>query len=115
MLADVAEVSEIDNIFARGGGAAQMGSRSNLSARWSPKRLARKPAENPGLLIRQLSFEKFRTAGMRRTMGEGSNERFITPARLLKLLQGTRRPGTLVDDATKAPESIIDSFEWKGR
>ena len=44
------------------------------------------PAESPLLFTRAISFARFRTAGMKRTL------RFVTPQRLLTLLQGTRYP-----------------------
>lgn len=50
------------------------------------------PAESPLLFTRAISFARFRTAGMKRTLRQGSNERFVTPQRLLTLLQGTRYP-----------------------
>jgi len=65
------------------------------------------PAHSPLLLTRSISFARFRTAGMSRSGQQGSHERFVTPGRLLALLQATRastselgRPGyaTLADD-----------------
>lgn len=47
------------------------------------------PSDN-GLLIRQLSFADFRTHGLRRTVRQGSRERFVTPSRVLHLMRGTR-------------------------
>lgn len=47
------------------------------------------PSDN-GLLIRQLSFADFRTAGLGRTGRQGSRERFVTPSRVLHLMRGTR-------------------------
>jgi hypothetical protein len=52
---------------------------------------------NPGLLISYLSFSRFRTHGMRRSVREGSQHRFVTAARMLRLLRGTRAPGSLVE------------------
>lgn len=50
------------------------------------------PADSPLLFTRAISFARFRTAGMKRTLRQGSNERFVTAQRLLTLLQGTRYP-----------------------
>ncbi|GAA5945282.1 hypothetical protein JCM3775_007421 [Rhodotorula graminis] len=50
------------------------------------------PSESPLLFTRSISFARFRTAGMKRTLRQGSNERFVTPARLVTLLGGTRYP-----------------------
>jgi hypothetical protein len=52
---------------------------------------------NPGLLISYLSFSRFRTHGMRRSVRESSQHRFVTAARMLRLLRGTRAPGSLVE------------------
>lgn len=64
------------------------------------------PSDSPLLLTRSISFARFRTAGMSRSGQQGSRERFVTPGRLLALMQATRastaelgRPGyaTLAD------------------
>ena len=64
---------------------------------------------NPGLLARSVTFERFRSHGLRRTVREGSRQRFVTPIRLLQILQGTRGAGALErrDDQDKVgPDSI---------
>lgn len=48
------------------------------------------PLDSPLLYTKSLSFSKFRTAGLRRSVRQGSHERFVTPHRLLTLLRGTR-------------------------
>ncbi|GAA6007303.1 hypothetical protein JCM10207_001578 [Rhodosporidiobolus poonsookiae] len=50
------------------------------------------PRESPLLFTRSLSFARFRTAGMKRSIRSGKEERFVTPQRLLALLKGTRYP-----------------------
>lgn len=51
---------------------------------------------NPGLQIQSLTFEKFRSHGLRRTVKESSRQRFVTSDRLLQILRGTRGPGNLL-------------------
>ena len=72
------------------------------------------PEENPGFLIENISFSRFRTAGMRRSVKEGSQARFVTSERLLHLLRGTRVPGDLT-----GMSSEVTPEEWpeglKGR
>lgn len=51
--------------------------------------------DNPGLLARSITFERFRSHGLRRTVREGSRQRFVTPSRLLQILRGTRTEGSL--------------------
>jgi hypothetical protein len=48
------------------------------------------PSHSPLLLTKVISFARFRTAGLRRSVSQGSHERFVTPHRLLSLLRGTR-------------------------
>lgn len=48
------------------------------------------PSHSPLLFTKSLSFSRFRTAGLRRSVRQGSQERFVTPHRLLTLLRGTR-------------------------
>ncbi|KAM0790924.1 hypothetical protein ACM66B_004231 [Microbotryomycetes sp. NB124-2] len=48
------------------------------------------PRDSPLLYTKQISFSRFRTAGMSRSVRQGSHERFVTPSRLLTLLRGTR-------------------------
>lgn len=48
------------------------------------------PIDSPLLHTKSISFSRFRTAGMNRSVRQGSHERFITPYRLLTLLRGTR-------------------------
>ncbi|KAG0140902.1 hypothetical protein CROQUDRAFT_99478 [Cronartium quercuum f. sp. fusiforme G11] len=45
---------------------------------------------NPGPYITSLSFSKFRSHGMRRSIGESQQIRFVTDERLLRLLKSTR-------------------------
>lgn len=66
---------------------------------------------NPGLHIRSLTFEKFRSHGLRRTVKESSRQRFVTSDRLLQILRGTRGPGNLLEDVDNPNESL----EGKGR
>ncbi|GAA5995763.1 uncharacterized protein JCM10292_004733 [Rhodotorula paludigena] len=67
------------------------------------------PAESPLLFTRSISFARFRTAGMKRTLRQGSNERFVTPHRLLTLLRGTRYPRTkLVKPAKRTHDDEDD-------
>ena len=51
--------------------------------------------DNPGLLTQTITFERFRSHGLRRTLREGSRQRFVTPIRLLQILRGTRLAGPL--------------------
>lgn len=105
LLAVVAEPDELDILFAPGEGVAELSSnsRDNSPSGRSPARRSLEAMPNPGLLIRTLSFEKFRTSGMGRTVGEGSQKRYITPTRVIKLLQGTRPSGLLDGDAPMNP------------
>ncbi|BGP42401.1 hypothetical protein JCM10450v2_006495 [Rhodotorula kratochvilovae] len=64
------------------------------------------PAESPLLFTRSISFARFRTAGMKRTLRQGSNERFVTPQRLLTILSGTRYPRQKL--ATSAKREVED-------
>ncbi|GAA5839369.1 hypothetical protein JCM11251_003961 [Rhodosporidiobolus azoricus] len=50
------------------------------------------PRDSPLLFTRSISFARFRTAGMKRSIRSGKEERFVTPERLLTLLRGTRYP-----------------------
>lgn len=45
---------------------------------------------NPAPYITSISFSKFRSHGMRRSIGEGHQIRFVTPERLLRLIKSTR-------------------------
>ena len=67
----------------------------------------RKEASNPGLFIRQISFAQFRTHGMFRTIREGSQQRFVTPGRMLRLLRGTRAHGDLVSGKVRADHKYV--------
>ena len=51
--------------------------------------------DNPGLLTESITFERFRSHGLRRTGREGSQQRFVTPERVLQILRGTRQDGDL--------------------
>ncbi|TNY17718.1 hypothetical protein DMC30DRAFT_356710, partial [Rhodotorula diobovata] len=57
-----------------------------------------------------ISFARFRTAGMKRTLRQGSNERFVTPARLLTLFGGTRYPRERLVGLSEYMDSAI-TFE----
>lgn len=57
-------------------------------------------ANNPGLHLHSLTFEKFRSHGLRRTVKESSRQRFVTSDRLLQILRGTRGPGSLQVETT---------------
>ena len=66
-------------------------------------------SHSPLLYTYHISFSRFRTAGLRRSVSQGSHERFVTPERLLTLLRGTRwgvgelvRPGEAKDDSAGA-------------
>ncbi|GAA5911176.1 hypothetical protein JCM5296_003984 [Sporobolomyces johnsonii] len=48
------------------------------------------PADSPLLHTKTINFSRFRTAGMKRTIRQSSNERFVTSHRLLTLMRGTR-------------------------
>ena len=76
------------------------------------------PSHSPLLLTRTLSFSRFRTAGLRRSVRQGSHERFVTPHRLLTLLRGTRvgqevleYPGSKADEEESVSSSVIDEEE----
>ena len=45
---------------------------------------------NPAPFVSMISFSSFRTQGLRRTVGEGSQVRFVTSDRVLRLLRATR-------------------------
>ncbi|CAH7687477.1 hypothetical protein PPACK8108_LOCUS22265 [Phakopsora pachyrhizi] len=45
---------------------------------------------NPAPYITSISFSKYRSHGMRRSIGEGHQARFVTPERLNRLLKSTR-------------------------
>ncbi|GAA6033129.1 hypothetical protein JCM8097_002957 [Rhodosporidiobolus ruineniae] len=50
------------------------------------------PRDSPLLFTRSISFARFRTAGMKRSIRSGKEERFVTSERLVTLLRGTRYP-----------------------
>lgn len=54
------------------------------------------PLDSPLLHTKTISFSRFRTAGLRRSVRQSSHERFVTPHRLLLLLRGTRTGGPLI-------------------
>ncbi|GAA5933817.1 hypothetical protein JCM10213_008602 [Rhodosporidiobolus nylandii] len=59
----------------------------------APSNLPRlNPRDSPLLFTRSISFARFRTAGMKRSIRSGKEERFVTPERVLTLLRGTRYP-----------------------
>lgn len=45
---------------------------------------------NPGPFVSVISWSSFRTQGLRRTVGEGSQVRFVTAERVLRLFRATR-------------------------
>jgi hypothetical protein len=53
--------------------------------------------DNPGMYMHSLTFEKFRSHGLRRTVKESSRQRFVTSERILQILRGTRGPGSLLE------------------
>ncbi|KAK9895790.1 hypothetical protein P389DRAFT_210656 [Cystobasidium minutum MCA 4210] len=64
--------------------------------------------DNPGLHLHSLTFEKFRSHGLRRTVKESSRQRFVTSDRLLQILRGTRGPGSLLaSQKVQAPDAEI--------
>ncbi|KAH9809662.1 hypothetical protein DFH28DRAFT_933576 [Melampsora americana] len=54
---------------------------------------------NPAPYISSISFSKFRSHGMRRSIGEGHQIRFVTPERLLRLIKSTRSRYTTLSDS----------------
>ena len=50
---------------------------------------------NPAFHTESITFERFRAHGLRRTVKEGSRQRFVTPVRVLQILRGTRAQGEL--------------------
>lgn len=60
------------------------------------------------MLIERLTFSSFRTIGLRRTIGEGSQHRFVTTDRVLRLLQGTRGIGILSTDGDSPLDAEYD-------
>jgi hypothetical protein len=62
----------------------------------------------PGLFIERLTFSSFRTIGLRRTIREGSQQRFVTTDRVLRLLQGTRGIGILSVDGDSPLDAEYD-------
>ncbi|GAA5860113.1 hypothetical protein JCM8547_009184 [Rhodosporidiobolus lusitaniae] len=67
-------------------------SSSDPSAPFSAPLPRLNPRDSPLLFTRSISFARFRTAGMKRSIRSGKEERFVTPERLLTLLKGTRYP-----------------------
>ena len=65
--------------------------------------------DNPGLHTQSITFERFRSHGLSRTIREGSRERFVTPERLLQILRGTRLEGDITDSAV-SPTSKQDDM-----
>ncbi|KAM0749673.1 hypothetical protein T439DRAFT_326551 [Meredithblackwellia eburnea MCA 4105] len=64
------------------------------------------PEQSPLLHTNIISFCRFRTAGMARSISQGSNERFVTAGRLLIILRGTRYP---VDELIKPSDELIQT------
>jgi hypothetical protein len=95
-----ASVESRRDLLKRGDSPGSIGSMSILHPEPFDER-------NPGLLISYLSFSRFRTHGMRRSVREGSQHRFVTPARMLRMLRGTRAPGSLVEG-----EGVEFQEEW---
>ena len=54
-------------------------------------------ADNPGLYIHTITFERFRSHGLSRTLLEGSREKFVTPERVLQILRSTRLAGDSIN------------------
>ncbi|SPO34713.1 uncharacterized protein PSFLO_00184 [Pseudozyma flocculosa] len=57
--------------------------------------------------VRLLDFSNFRTQGMRRTIGEGMERRFVTPARLLALV--TAAEGLVAFGASETMDSALSN------
>ncbi|PWN49068.1 hypothetical protein IE53DRAFT_388737 [Violaceomyces palustris] len=57
--------------------------------------------------VRLLDFSNFRTQGMRRTIGEGMERRFVTPAKLLALI--TAAEGLVAFGASESMDSALSS------
>ncbi|KAN0066170.1 hypothetical protein ACQY0O_000264 [Thecaphora frezii] len=57
--------------------------------------------------VRVLDFSNFRTQGMRRTIGEGMEHRFVTPARLLALV--TAAEGLVAFGASESMDSALSN------
>ncbi|KAK4047317.1 hypothetical protein OIV83_005495 [Microbotryomycetes sp. JL201] len=69
------------------------------------------PRDSPLLYTKQISFSRFRTAGMSRSVRQGSHERFVTPYRLLTLLRGTRLgKGSLQKPSLNEDEDALSVF-----
>ncbi|EGG11054.1 uncharacterized protein MELLADRAFT_115385 [Melampsora larici-populina 98AG31] len=60
---------------------------------------------NPAPYISSISFSKFRSHGMRRSIGEGHQIRFVTPERLLRLIKSTRSRYTSLSDSDSETHS----------
>lgn len=74
--------------------------------------------DSPLLLTKSISFSRFRTAGLRRSVRQGSHERFVTPHRLLTLFRGTRLgdgplifPGAGEDEEDSVASLYMDDVE----
>ena len=63
---------------------------ADRSTRADPPTLHLVSSHSPLLYTHTISFSRFRTAGLRRSVSQGSQERFVTPERLLRLLVGSR-------------------------
>ncbi|KAK4693489.1 hypothetical protein P7C70_g8916, partial [Phenoliferia sp. Uapishka_3] len=79
----------------------------------TPPNLSLIPSHSPLLYTYSISFTRFRTAGLRRSVSQGSSERFVTPERLLFLLRGTRlctapiiKPGEIEDSQDGADHEL---------
>ncbi|SNX82833.1 uncharacterized protein MEPE_01539 [Melanopsichium pennsylvanicum] len=57
--------------------------------------------------VRLLDFSNFRTQGMRRTIGQGMDHRFVTPARLLALV--TAAQGLIAFGASETMDSALSN------
>ncbi|GAC92558.1 hypothetical protein PHSY_000112 [Pseudozyma hubeiensis SY62] len=57
--------------------------------------------------VRLVDFSNFRTQGMRRTIGEGMDQRFVTPARLLALV--TAADGLVAFGASETMDSALSN------
>lgn len=57
--------------------------------------------------VRLIDFSNFRTQGLRRTIGEGMDQRFVTPARLLALV--TAAEGLVAFGASESMDSALSN------
>ncbi|KAI5476339.1 hypothetical protein MNV49_007852 [Pseudohyphozyma bogoriensis] len=78
-----------------------------------PPTIALDPLDSPLLQTYLLTFSRFRSAGLNRSIRQSSHERFVTPARLLTMIRGTRSAGILL---LPGMEDMVDEEDIrKGR